>query len=214
MRARTLLLLCTPAVIAAVSVAVPALAGSSGGQAHNGDVHARPSAASKKRAANARTRCFYTGKGKHRTRMCEIAGPAGGRGPRGFVGPHGKRGFTGPVGNTGATGPGGVARAYALVSVQGGVVQLVTALSHEFAAVTPIAHGKYCLTPAATIRPSETPAAVSGESWYGEPGVVPLAVLNAQHHDCAASEFEVETYNLGKTPPELSSQVAFSIVVP
>lgn len=217
MRARTILLLATPAVIAALAVAVPALAGSSAPSSKPAAAGARASASAKKRASGSRIRCSYTGRGRGRTRICYVPGPSGPRGPRGprgFVGAHGKRGFTGSVGMTGATGPSGVARAYALVAVKGGV-QLVPSMTHEIVAVTPVATGVYCVAPAVASRPSEVAAVVSGESSYGVPGVVPLAVLNAQHPNCNGSEFEVETYRVnGKSGPELSSEVAFTIVAP
>jgi hypothetical protein len=216
MRARTILLLGIPAVIAAVSVAVPALAGSSSQPVQRAGALGHASATTKKPRSSAKTRCYYTGKGKHQTRICQIAGPAGPRGPRGFVGSHGKRGGAGPVGATGPTGPGGVARAYALVSVKP-TLQLVPALTREFTAVTPASLGVYCLTAATQLRPSELPAAVSSESSYSTfsgPGVVGLAVLNAQHPSCAANEFEVETFKVKSGGPELSNEVAFSIVVP
>jgi len=211
MRARTILLLGTPAVIAAVAVAVPAIAGNS---ATSPPPVAKPSA--KKKAASSKTRCF-TSAGRHRARVCEVAGPGGPRGPRGprgFVGSHGKRGLTGAVGMTGPTGPSGVARAYALVGVREGL-QLVASMTHEIAAVTPISTGIYCLASTVPTRPSESSAAVSGESSYSVPGVIPLAVLNARHPNCGPAEFEVETYKLnGKSGPELSGEVAFTLVAP
>jgi hypothetical protein len=206
-----LLLLTIPAVIAAVSVAVPALAGSSGAPAAGTRAHPSTTPTAKPKAA--KLRCYYVGTGKHRTRVCQLPGSVGQRGPRGFVGAHGKRGFTGPVGNTGATGPPGAAHAYAVVSARGGA-QLVPGLTREFTSVSAVSHGVYCLTPAPAIKPSETPAVVSGEASFSEPGVVPMAVLNALRGSCNANEFEVETYRLGEKGPELSSQAAFTIVVP
>ena len=94
MRARTILLLAIPAVIAAVSVAVPALAVHS---APSGGAQASKSAGKAKKSTP-KVRCVYTGKGKGRTRVCYVSGPAGAhgcRGPRGFVGAHGKRGLSG-----------------------------------------------------------------------------------------------------------------------
>jgi hypothetical protein len=215
MRARTILLLGTPAVIAAVAVAVPALAGLGVHPASSGPK--ATSAATRKPAHSSKERCFYTGSGKHRTRVCELTGPAGPRGPRGprgFVGAHGKRGFSGPQGSTGLTGPSGVARAYALVSVRGGL-QLVANMSHEFVAVKPVGTGVYCLAPAVPTRPNEVAAVVSGESAYSMPGTIPLAVLNAAHPSCPGGEYEVETFKVnGKTGPEPSSEAAFTIVAP
>lgn len=212
MRARTILLLATPAVIAAVGVAVPALA-----------VHSAPSrgahsskSAGKAKKSTPKVRCVYTGKGKGRARVCYVSGPAGargGRGPRGFVGAHGKRGLSGTTGASGPTGPGGVARAYALVGVRGGM-QLVPNFSHEFEAVSRVTgpEGVYCLTPAASVS-DEVAAVVSAESSLSEPGAVGLAVLNAGHPSCPG-DFEVETFKLGEKGPVPSDAIAFTIVVP
>lgn len=215
MRARTILLLAIPAVIAAVSVGVPALA-----------VHSAPSGgaqaskkAGKAKKSTPKVRCVYTGKGKGRTRVCYVSGPAGAhgsRGPRGFVGAHGKRGLSGTTGPSGPTGPGGVARASAVVQVTPSM-QLVTNpnLTHEFAAVSRVGgvEGVYCLTPAASVPTNEVAPVVSAESSYGEPGAVGVAVVNA-HHPVCPNEFEVETFKLGEKGPVPSDAIAFTIVVP
>src|SRR5580693_7726092 len=87
MRHRTLTLLATPAVLGAMTVAVPALAGVGSGPA----------------AHSASSRCFIAHVAKHRVRECLL------RGPRGFTGPAGPRGFTGATGKTGKTGKTGPA---------------------------------------------------------------------------------------------------------
>ncbi|MDE2571375.1 MAG: rhomboid family intramembrane serine protease [bacterium] len=123
MRRRTPLLLATPAVVAAMAVAVPALAGSSSG----GGAHKSPApTAHVTTAPNAHTssRCIIALVGKRRVRECLVTGPRGPRGVRGFLGPNGPRGVQGktgrqgPTGEAGATGSQGLpgtARAYALV---------------------------------------------------------------------------------------------------
>ncbi len=215
MRARTTLLLATPAVVAAVSVAVPALAGNSNAPSPGARSH--QSAAKAKKSAP-KVHCFDTGRGKSKTRVCEVYGPQGargGRGPRGFVGAHGKRGLAGTTGASGPTGPTGLARAYAVVAVRDGM-QLVANLTREFVAVSRASgqEGIYCLTPTASIHPSESPAVVSAESSFSEPGDVGIAVLNAQRSNCAVNEFEVETFKFGEKGPVSTDGVAFSIIVP
>jgi hypothetical protein len=213
MRRRTLLLLATPAVVAAMAVAVPALAGSgSGTGAHKAAVS----------NSSASRRCIVALVGKRRVRECLIAGPRGPRGVRGFLGPNGPRGVqgkTGRPGATGATGPAGsagtpgtpgTARAFALVQPPGGLVQNV-----GFSAVRRSGTGIYCLI-ASGINPAteaEAPVA-SGEAGYSSEGVVPLAVVYARQPptDCAPGEFEVKTYNIATGG--LSNAAAFTIIVP
>jgi hypothetical protein len=83
--------------------------------------------------------------------------------------------------------------------------------------------GIYCLI-ASGINPAteaEAPVA-SGEAGYSTGSkVVPLAVVYARQPpaDCAPGEFEVKTYDLaagspGPVHPELSGEVAFTIIVP
>jgi hypothetical protein len=228
MRPRTLFLFATPAVIAAMSVAVPALAGSSssGRSAGSGAkasakasaVHAKASTGSKK----SKPQCVYTGKGKQRTRVCAFPGAPGQRGPRGFVGPHGKRGLAGAAGTTGPTGAAGTAHAYAVVSAKSPAPEFVPGQTHEFTSVRRVSGpvGVYCLTPASSINPGAEPAVVSGESAYSnlESGAVPLAVVNASSatgaNPCNGNEYKVETFALGEHGPKPSDDVAFSIAVP
>src|SRR6185437_503165 len=90
MRHRTLTLLATPAVVGAMTVLVPALAG----------VSILPA------AHTASTKFFVARIAKHRVRECLLRGP---RRPRGMPGPEGPRGLTGKTGKPGATGTPGAA---------------------------------------------------------------------------------------------------------
>lgn len=217
MRRRTITLLATPAVLGALTVTVPALAGISLDPA----------------AHTAASKCFYVRSGKHRVRECLIPGPRGLRGlpgppgPRGFAGTTGKTGKTGPTGKTGATGaqgipgpPGtpGTARAFAVidpaaVEATASGKGLVIAQTHNVVSVYSKAAGVYCIAAAAPISSAGEPAVVTGESSYSTEGKVPLAVLDAQAKDCAAGEFEVITYD-ARSATSPTSNVAFAIAVP
>jgi collagen triple helix repeat protein len=209
---RTLALLATPAVVGAMTVAMPALAGTSllGVTAHT-----------------ARTRCITALVGHHRVRECLVPGP---RGPRGFTGAAGPRGFTGapgPRGHTGSTGakgatgatgatgpagPAGTARAYAVVQTTP-EVKTIAGQSSNITGVTLAAEGIYCVTPAAPIEAAKDAVAVSPEISYTPSGNPPgVVVFNAKHPDCPATAFEVETFKPGETTPK--GGYAFSIVVP
>lgn len=213
MRNRTLTLLATPAVLGAMTVAVPALAG----------IGIGPS------AHTSTTRCFIAHIAKHRVRECLVRGP---RGPRGFPGPLGPRGLrgltgatgktgkTGPAGKTGLTGPtglqgpqgpAGTARAFAVVQPNS-PTQATLIAPRNITGVSEIKEGVYCLAPAAPINAAEETVAVSPEVSYSS-GKAPGAIaVDAQRTGgCPATDFEVDTY----TPAGvLSSNYAFSIVVP
>lgn len=212
MRHRTLTLLATPAVLAATTVAVPALAGISLDPA----------------AHTARTTCFIVHIHKHRVRECLIPGP---RGLRGLPGPVGPRGFTGKTGKTGATGkigapgapgtpgaPGapGTARAYAVVNpleveeATASAKGLVANQTHNILSVQRVKLGQYCLAAAAGIDPASDTAAVSPEIGYGAhtPGVIAVNAAST----CTGGRFEVDTYDPASTTP--SNGPAFTIVVP
>jgi Collagen triple helix repeat (20 copies) len=212
-------LLATPVVVGAMSVAVPALAGTGGGgpTAHL----ARTSA----------THCVTVRSHGRRILQCVARGA---RGPRGFPGPAGPRGFngakgatgtrgrTGAKGTTGATGatgapgpqgPTGVGgRAWAVVNPA--PLGLVAAQSSGFQSVRSPAQGIYCLTPSAGINPGAEPASVTGETSYSGGGVVPIATLNAQRNGCNQSEFEVITYNAAALSSGPVGGVAFTIIAP
>lgn len=214
MSRRSITLLATPAAIAAMSIAVPALAGV-----------ALPGTSS-----TPKQHCFVAHIKRKRVRECLIPGPVGPRGPkgiRGLPGPHGPRGFTGPRGKRGPTGltgppgtqgPAGASAVKAFAVVDPSAVQatasasgLLTAQTSNFSSIHTPAKGIYCLVPVAPIEPAHEPAMVTGEASYSTGGAVPIAVLNAQGKDCSAGEFEVITYD-ARTPTAPSSSVGFAIM--
>jgi hypothetical protein len=208
MRHRTLTLLATPAVLGAMTVAVPALAG----------IGIDPNAHSSS------TRCFIAHIAKHRVRECLVRGP---RGPRGFPGPAGPRGLTGPTGKTGKTGatgktgsagpqgppgPAGTARAYAVIQPTSPTqANLIAGQTSGVTAVSEPAPGVYCVAPAAPINAAAEAVAASPEVSYSSGKLPGLVAVNAQHTGCPATDFEVDTY----TPAgAASSSYAFTLVVP
>ena len=216
MRHRTLMLLATPAVIGAMTVAVPALAG----------VSILPS------AHTASTKCFTAHIAKHRVRECLVQGP---RGLRGLPGPAGPRGLTGKTGKTGATGkagaagkngangnpgapgtpgaPGapGTARAFAVIQPNS-PTQATLITPHNITGVSEISEGVYCVVPSTSINAGEETVAVSPEVSYSPVKLPGLIAVNAQRTGgCPATDFEVDTYT---TASALSSNYAFTIVVP
>lgn len=207
MRRRTLALLATPATIAALTVAVPALAGI-------------PILAGAHTAATkSSTKCFYTRIGKRTVRECLVPGPRGLRGlpgpagPRGYTGKNGKNGTNGKTGATGPQGPAGTARGYAVVEppTSPGAATLVT--PHNIAGVTEPTAGVYCVAPAAPIVPAEETVAVSPEVSYSSGKLPGVVAVNAQRTGgCPSTSFEVDTYAPGGTAP--TSGYAFTIVVP
>jgi hypothetical protein len=206
MHRRALSLLVTPTILAAMTVAVPALAGTDSAASHR----------STARTASSSGHCFNAVVGGRRVRECEISGP---RGPRGFLGPSGPRGIQGKTGRVGATGPAGApgtARAYALVQPESAGTALVAGQSAGFTSVSRIATGIYCLAPVSTINAASEPPVASGEVGYSASETfVPLAVVDArQPNSCAANEFEVKTYKVGEKGPTVSGEVAFTIIVP
>jgi hypothetical protein len=225
MRHRTLTLLATPAVLGAMTVAVPALAGVTTG-------HTAHSSSSK---------CFIAHIAKHRIRECLTRGPRGlpgPPGPRGLTGATGKTGKTGPTGKTGATGktgptgptgptglpgapgaPGapGTARAYAtvdapLVSTTPSSAGLVSTQTSQIASISKPATGVYCLVADAPISSDSDTAAVTPEVSYSTPGTPGIVALNARHTNCPAANFEVDTYT--PSTSELKDGYAFTIVIP
>jgi collagen triple helix repeat protein len=212
---RTLALLATPAVIGAMTVAMPALAGTS-----LGGSTARKASSS---------HCVTAIVGHRRVRECLLAGS---RGPRGFTGAPGPRGFTGAKGATGtkgaagakgatgATGPQGIqgvpgtARAYAVVQTTP-EVKLIANQSFNITSVSIAAEGVYCITPAASIEASKETIAVSPEVSYTPSGTAPgVIAVNAQHPHCTSNpaSFEVDTYKQGEDTPK--GGYAFTVVVP
>jgi Collagen triple helix repeat (20 copies) len=205
MNNRTLVLIATPAVVGAMAIAVPALAGTGLTSAHRA------------RAAN---HCFNARVGGHRVRECLIPGPRGLRGLTGVRGAAGPRGHTGPTGHAGPAGPAGpqgpagTARAYAVVQpTSPTTAQLIAGQTANITNVSEVSAGVYCVSPAAPINPAAEPASVSPEVSYSAGGAAGLIAVNAQRAHCAASTFEVDTYAaVGATTP--TTGYAFTIVVP
>jgi hypothetical protein len=199
MRRRTLTLLATPAVLAAMTVTVPALAGISLGPT----------------AHTARTTCFIVHIHKHRVRECLIPGPRGPRGlpgPRGFTGRTGKTGATGKAGPQGPPGATGTARGYAVVQPNS-PTQATLIGAHNITGVSEIKEGVYCVAPAAPINAAEETVAVSPEVSYGSTKLPGLIAVNAQRTGgCPATDFEVDAYESGGA--KLSSNYAFTVLVP
>jgi hypothetical protein len=203
MRHRTFTLLATPAVLGALTVAVPALAGISFSPA----------------AHTARSRCFIAHIGKHRVRECLIPGPRGLRGLPGPPGPRGFRGYTGKTGRTGATGaqgvPGtpGTARAYAIVQPTSPSAATLV-LPHNITGVSQPKEGVYCLTPAVPIEPASETITVSPEVSYTPSKAPGLIAVDAQRGGgCPVGTFEVDTYAIpGSSTP--ATGYAFTVVVP
>ncbi len=206
----TLPLLATPAVVAAMAVAVPALA-----------VNGSSPTAQRARSAS---HCYTVRSGSRRLRECLIPGPRGPRGFTGFTGRPGSKGavgrtgaagHTGPTGHTGPAGPqgpGGTARAYAVVQpTSPSAASLIAGQTVNVTGVSEPSPGVYCVAPVAGISPATDTAAVSPEISYSSGGLPGAIALNAQHPHCP-SGFEVDTY----APPAdstLTSGYAFSIVI-
>ncbi len=210
MRHRTLMLLATPAVLAAMTVAVPALAG----------VSILPS------AHTASTKCFIAHVAHHRVRECLVRGPRGlpgPAGPRGFTGKTGKQGVPGPQGKQGnegkqgIQGPPGTARAYAVVQPKTPSEATLLEASNITSVSEPVP-GVFCLAPAAPINSSVEPIVASPEVSYSSGQLPGIVAVNAQRQHCAPGAFEVETYAPAEPPtttaPTLSSNYAFTIMVP
>jgi hypothetical protein len=209
MHRRTLSLLATPAVVGAMTVAVPALAGTAAG----------PTGRAATRGCNAVTVISH----HRRVRACLLRGPRGFTGPagtRGPAGPRGSRGSTGSKGTTGATGstgptgptgPAGTAKAYAVVQANSPGASLIIPQTSRITGVTEVKTGIYCVAPESTINPGTDTAAVSPEVSYSHADAPGLIALNAQRPDCPASDFEVETYD--PATGALATGYAFTIVV-
>jgi hypothetical protein len=209
MNRRMLSLLAMPAVVGALTVAVPALAGTG----------AQPAA----HAAGAR-RCKAVRVISHgrRERACLIPGPRGPagvtglRGPKGATGKTGKTGATGKTGTSGQqgpTGPAGTARAYAVVQPTSPMAaNLVAGQTANITGVSEVKAGVYCLAPAAGINPAADTAAVSPEASYSSADTPGVVALNAQATDCPPGDFEVETYATAGTATTASGY-AFTILV-
>jgi hypothetical protein len=202
MRRRTLTLLATPAVLAAMTVTVPALAGISLDPA----------------AHSSASKCFIAHVAKHRVRECLVRGPRGLRGlpgpagPRGFTGKTGAKGKDGKNGTNGVAGPQGTARGYTVVQPNS-PTQATLVGAHNITGVSEIKEGVYCIAPAAPINAAAETIAVSPEVSYGSAKAPGLIAVNAQRTGgCAATDFEVDTYE--PSGSKLSSNYAFTVIVP
>ncbi len=222
MHHRTFTLLATPAVLGAMTVAVPALAG----------VGIDPF------AHTSSTHCFIAHIAKRRVRECLVRGPRGlpgPPGPRGFTGATGKTGktgatgktgFTGKTGLTGATGATGAqgpqgtpgtARAYAvvdgpLVTSTPSSAGLVSSQTSQIASASKPATGVYCLAADTPISSDSDTAAVTPEVSYSTSGAPGIVAVNAKHTNCSAGNFEVDTYE--PSGGKLADGYAFTIVIP
>jgi hypothetical protein len=209
MRLRTLSLLAAPAAVAAMTVAVPALAGPSGHHTA--------------RAARMHCRVVVVISHHHRFRACLIAGPrglTGPIGPRGATGPRGPRGATGPAGTKGPQGapgaPGapGTARAYALVQPKSESEAIfVPGQVSNFTGVTEPKAGVYCLAPAAGVPTTAAAVVLTPETSYSSGGKPGLIALNAKAADCPAGNFEVETYAPAEAAGTPKTGYAFTLLV-
>ncbi|HST54713.1 MAG TPA: collagen-like protein [Solirubrobacteraceae bacterium] len=214
---RKLCLLATPAVVAAMTVSVPALAGKSSGSS------------APKAHASASSNCFTTHVNGKRVRKCVLRGARGPRGFTGFPGPKGAtgakgktgakgstgaKGATGATGATGPAGPAGTARGYAVVqSTSPTQANLIPSQTANVTGVSEPIAGVYCVTPAVPINPASEPAAVSPEVSYSSGGAPGVVGLNAQRtHSCPSTTFEVDTFTPGTST--LASGYAFTIVIP
>lgn len=205
MRRRTLTLLATPAVLGAMTVAVPALAGISLDPA----------------AHTAASRCFVAHIAKHRVRECLIRGPRGLRGLPGPAGPRGYRGYTGKTGKAGATGktgptgpigPSGTARAYAVVQPTSPTKPvLIASQTANITSVGEPSTGVYCLAPAAGINPAADTAVASPEVAYSSKEEVGLVAVDAKSAHCPG-DFEVDTFAPATAKP--AGGYAFTVIVP
>ncbi len=136
----------------------------------------------------------------------------GNRGLRGLTGAKGATGAAGAVGAQGAKGdkgdPGvdGTARAYA--EVDDSAPSFVAGRTKNFTAVTRPGTGVYCLT--ATGIDARTVASVAAVD-YGISSVPGVAEVRGSGLGCAATQFEVETFNLAGT---LVNTISFHLIVP
>jgi hypothetical protein len=219
MHRRTFALLATPAVVGAMTVTVPALAGTSPSQ---------PAA----HQARTSSHCVIAHIGRKRVRECLLRGPRGARGPAGAKGPQGtkgatgsrgrtgatgKTGATGPAGGTGGQGPAGTARAYAVidpsaVTATASGAGLVSGQNSGFTGVSSPSAGVYCLAPVASVNPAADAPVVSPEISYSSSKTPGIIAVNAQRPNCP-SGFEVDTYAALGTSTT-SGGYAFSIIVP
>lgn len=208
MHRRTLSLLATPAVVGALTIAVPALA----------KTGAQPTAG----AARVHCHVVIVISHGHRLRACLL------RGPRGFTGPIGPHGATGAKGQRGATGargpqgtpgtqgipgPPGTARAYALVQPETPEkASLVAGQVSNITSVSEVKEGVYCLAPAAGVPATAAAVTLTPETSYSAAGKGPgVIALNAKAADCPAGNFEVETFD--PTAPTGGAKTGYAFTI-
>jgi hypothetical protein len=217
MRRSPLPLIATSAVFGALAIAVPALAssGSSSPAAH--PARARHCSA-----------VIVISHGR-RVRACLVPGPrgfTGSPGPRGATGKTGTGGGkTGKTGNTGKQGspgkngtngtngtPGAPGTVVASAIVQPSAPPAANLINpSNIASVSEPSTGVYCITttPGVSLAPVAT---VSPEVSYGAIKAPGLIAVNAQHPNCPATPYEVDTYAPGTTT--LATGYAFTIAIP
>ena len=211
MRRPTLpLLASTAAVVGTMAVAVPALAasGSSSSAAH----------AARARRCNA---VIVISHGR-RVRACLIQGP---RGYTGFTGRKGRTGKTGATGATGKTGADREKRARTAPMEQPGATgprlrgestpsrRRSPCQSSNITSVTePQRRRLLHHTRQPRINPAADTAVVSPEVSYSTPEAPGLVAVNAQHNNCPATTFEVDTYS--PSTLTLATGYAFTIAIP
>jgi hypothetical protein len=220
MHRRTLSLLGTPAIVGALTIAVPALAGTG-----------TSPTAHQARARHCST-VIVISHGR-RVRACLIQGP---RGYTGFPGATGKTGATGATGKTGATGgtgktgatgatgkegkeglegfegaPGTIV-AYAIVQPTNSPPTANLINPSNIASVTEPSTGIYCITTTPGVSLAPGIATVSPEISYGPIAAPGVIAVNAQHTNCPSTPLEVDTYTPGTTT--LAGGYAFTIIVP
>jgi hypothetical protein len=84
-------------------------------------------------------------------------------------------------------------------------------LAKNITGVTETKEGVFCIAPAAPINAGEETIAASPEVSYSSGGIPGVVAVNAQHTNCPAGQFEVDTYTAPSTP---SSNYAFTVIVP
>ena len=214
MHRRTLSLLATPAVLGALTIAVPALARTgTSPTAHQ----------ARARSCNA---VIVVSHGR-RIRACLIQGPrgftgltgaTGKTGATGAAGATGKTGLTGKTGATGKEGPEGfegapgTTVAYAIVQPTNSPPTANLINPSNIAGVTEPSTGIYCITTTPGVSLAPGVAAVSPEVSYGPIAAPGVIAVNAQHTNCPSTPLEVDTYTPGTTT--LAGGYAFTIVIP
>jgi hypothetical protein len=214
-------LVASVAAVGAMAVAVPALA--SPGSSSSAAAHAPAAHAARARRCNT---VIVISHGR-RERACLIPGPRGftglpgATGKTGATGAAGKTGAPGATGKTGATGKEGpegfegapgTTVAFALVQPTASPTAANLIGQSDISAVSEPSAGIYCITPAAGITVSGI-ASVSPEVSYSVGNVPGVIAVNAQHTNCPATTFEVDTYTPGTTPT-LATGYAFTIAIP